>query len=72
MVITFILGLLIFTKAQRDIYTTVGGIPDLDGSYTVFGEVIKGMDVVEKIAALKTDKNDRPYTDVLIQTKVLQ
>lgn len=64
-------NLLVFTKKQREIYTTIGGIPDLDGSYTVFGEVIRGLDVVEKISALKTDKNDRPYTQVVIETKVL-
>jgi cyclophilin family peptidyl-prolyl cis-trans isomerase len=56
-----------FSDEQRKAYTTVGGLPDLDGEYTVFGEVVKGMDVIDKIAALKTDKNDRPYKDVVIQ-----
>ncbi|MCF6242610.1 MAG: peptidylprolyl isomerase [Bacteroidales bacterium] len=55
-----------FTKEQRQAYKTVGGTPFLDGSYTVFGEVIKGMDVVDKIANVKTDKNDRPLDDVKI------
>ncbi len=61
-----------FTKREREAYTTIGGIPDLDGNYTVFGEIIKGMDVLDKIAALSTDKNDRPYTDVKIFTKVIK
>ena len=55
-----------FSEAQREAYTTIGGLPDLDGEYTVFGEVVDGFDVIDKIAALKTDKNDRPYTDVVI------
>ncbi len=61
-----------FSEEQRHTYTTLGGIPDLDGEYTVFGEVVKGMDVVEKINQLPTDKNDRPYTDVVIETRVIQ
>jgi peptidylprolyl isomerase len=47
-------------------YTTEGGTPHLDGSYTVFGEVIKGMEVVDKIQKVATDSNDRPKEDVLI------
>ena len=55
-----------FTPEQRKAYTTVGGTPFLDGQYTVFGEVVDGMDVVDKIANLKRDKNDRPLVDVRI------
>lgn len=58
-----------FSDAQREAYTTVGGLPDLDGDYTVFGEVVEGFDVIDKIAALKTDKNDRPYTYVVIKVE---
>lgn len=47
-------------------YCTNGGTPHLDNNYTVFGEVIEGMDVVDKIAAVMTDKNDRPTVDVKI------
>lgn len=45
-------------------YTTTGGVPFLDGDYTVFGEVIKGLDVLDKIAAVKKDGSDRPLEDV--------
>jgi len=65
-------GILTFSDAQREAYTTVGGYPDLDGKYTIFGECISGFDVIDKIAALKTDANNRPYTDVVIQVKVIQ
>ena len=55
-----------FTPEQREIYKTLGGTPHLDYSYTVFGEVIEGLDVIDKIAAQQTDANDRPVVDVKI------
>lgn len=61
-----------YSEEQKDAYTTIGGIPSLDGQYTVFGEIIKGMDVLDKIAALSTDKNDRPLTDVRMELRVLK
>ena len=60
-----------FSPAQRELYTTIGGCPDLDGDYTVFGEVVQGMDVVDKIATLPTDNNDRPLKDVKISMSVV-
>lgn len=61
-----------FTEEQRKAYTTVGGYPDLDGKYTVFGECISGMEVIDKIAALKTDTNARPLTDIVITVKIIK
>lgn len=56
-------------EAQRAVYTTLGGVPHLDQNYTVFGEVIKGLDVIDSIAAVPTSKGkdkDRPLNDVKI------
>ncbi|GAE19221.1 peptidylprolyl isomerase [Bacteroides pyogenes] len=55
-----------FTAEQIKAYTTIGGTPHLDGEYTVFGEVVEGMEVVEKIQCVKTDRSDRPEEDVKI------
>ena len=55
-----------FTPEQIKAYTTVGGTPHLDGEYTVFGEVVEGMDLVDKIQQVKTDRSDRPEEDVKI------
>ena len=54
---------------QRAVYTTIGGTPHLDQGYTVFGEVLKGLDIVDKIAAVQTSRaqdRDRPLQDVRI------
>lgn len=55
-----------FTPEQREAYSTVGGTPFLDGEYTVFGEVVSGMDVVDKIQEAATDSFDRPVEDIRI------
>lgn len=60
-----------FTPEQVEAYTTVGGTPHLDGDYTVFGEVVEGMDVVDRIQRVATDKNDRPEQDVVIKKVTL-
>jgi peptidyl-prolyl cis-trans isomerase B (cyclophilin B) len=62
-----------FTEEQRKYYTTSGGTPHLDYAYTVFGEVVEGLDVIDKIAAVQTDGRDRPIEDVkIIRITVLQ
>lgn len=60
-----------FTPEQVKAYTTVGGTPHLDGEYTVFGEVVEGMDIVDQIQKVKTDRNDRPEEDVVIKKVTL-
>jgi peptidyl-prolyl cis-trans isomerase B (cyclophilin B) len=59
-----------FTNEQREIYTTIGGYPSLDGEYTVFGEVVEGLDVLDKIAAVETNKANRPLEDVRMKIEL--
>ncbi|MBV1922850.1 MAG: peptidylprolyl isomerase [Flavobacteriaceae bacterium] len=56
----------IIPDAHREVYKTIGGTPHLDQSYTVFGEVIQGLNIVDSIANVKTGNNDRPVKDVRI------
>lgn len=56
-----------FTQEQREIYTSIGGTPHLDGEYTVFGEVMEGMDVVSKIENSATNSRNQPLTPIIIQ-----
>lgn len=56
-----------FTPEQVKAYTTVGGTPHLDGEYTVFGEVVEGLEIVDQIQQVKTDRSDRPEQDVVIK-----
>jgi peptidyl-prolyl cis-trans isomerase B (cyclophilin B) len=55
---------------RLEVYTTVGGAPHLDGEYTVFGKVIKGLDVIDWIAEQPTDKNDRPMENIYMKVTV--
>lgn len=60
-----------YSAHQREIYKTIGGTPHLDGAYTVFGEVIKGLNIIDSIANVKTGKGDRPVEDVIFSIKML-
>jgi cyclophilin family peptidyl-prolyl cis-trans isomerase len=60
-----------FTDAQRKTYKTIGGAPFLDQNYTVFGEVVKGIEVVDKIAKVARDGNDRPLQNVVMKMRLL-
>lgn len=64
-------GLGKMSDAAKEVYTTVGGTPFLDGQYTVFGEVESGLDVVEDIQQAATDGRDRPLTDISMKVTVL-
>lgn len=59
------------TAAQKKAYSTVGGTPHLDGEYTVFGEVVEGLDIVEKIQSCQTGSNDRPKTDITMKMEII-
>lgn len=60
-----------FSEAQKTAYKTVGGTPFLDMNYTVFGKVTEGLSVIDKIAAMATDGNDRPLSDIKMSVTVL-
>ena len=61
-----------FTAEQRKTYTTVGGTPWLDGGYTVFGEVVSGFDVIDKLAAVPTGPGDVPVNPVTMTIEILE
>lgn len=60
-----------FTDAERKTYNTIGGTPFLDQNYTVFGEVIKGLDVIDKIASVQVDGNNRPLINIRMKIRML-
>ena len=63
---------LTFTEEQIEAYTTVGGTPHLDGEYTVFGEVVEGLDIIDKIAKVKTGYMDVPVEAVTMTIEILK
>lgn len=61
-----------YTPEQREAYLKLGGTPHLDREYTVYGYVVKGLDVIDKIAAVETAPGDRPKKDVKMKMKVIK
>jgi len=61
-----------YTEEQKKVYATIGGTPHLDGAYTVFGEVIDGFDVIDKIAAVQTAPGDKPVKAVTMKIEILE
>jgi cyclophilin family peptidyl-prolyl cis-trans isomerase len=61
-----------YSQKQRNSYKTIGGYPPLDMEYTVFGEVEKGLEVVDKIALVQKDYNNRPFTDLRMKIEVIK
>jgi cyclophilin family peptidyl-prolyl cis-trans isomerase len=61
-----------FSPEQRQAYTTIGGTPHLDAGYTVFGEVVEGLEVVDRIAAVQTGPGDRPVHNVAMKIELLK
>jgi cyclophilin family peptidyl-prolyl cis-trans isomerase len=61
-----------FTPNEIKSYTTVGGTPHLDQNYTVFGEVVEGLEVIDKIASVETDQRNRPLNDIRIVKAYIQ
>ncbi len=66
-------GPYVMPQARREVYETIGGTPFLDGAYTVFGEVLKGMEVVDAIASAQTDASDKPVKDIrIIKVRIIK
>ena len=61
-----------FSEEAIETYTTLGGTPHLDGSYSVFGEIVEGMEVLDRIASLPTDAYDRPLKDVVYSISLVR
>lgn len=60
-----------YNEAQRQLYKSKGGRPDLDSEYTVFGEVVEGMEIVDQIAAAARDQSDRPLEDIKMKIRLV-
>lgn len=61
-----------FPEAHKAVYKSLGGTPHLDTNYTIFGEVIEGLEVIDRIAAARTGKNDRPLTDIRMKITIVE
>jgi cyclophilin family peptidyl-prolyl cis-trans isomerase len=61
-----------FNQQQINLYTTIGGTPHLDNTYTVFGEVIEGIEIIDKIAGVSTDSRNRPIKDIRMRIYLLE
>lgn len=61
-----------YSAEQKELYRTLGGSPELDNEYTVFGEVVSGMEVIDKIAAVPTKPGDRPVDDVKMKVRIVK
>jgi cyclophilin family peptidyl-prolyl cis-trans isomerase len=61
-----------FTEESIEAYTTMGGTPHLDGSYTVFGEIVLGLEILDRIAVTQTDPYDRPIEDVIYSISLIE
>ena len=62
----------VYSDQAIEDYTTIGGTPHLDGSYTVFGEVVSGLDVVDKIASVQTGPGDKPVNDIKMNITIIK
>jgi peptidyl-prolyl cis-trans isomerase B (cyclophilin B) len=63
---------IVYTEEQYKVYEAIGGYPSLDMDYTVFGEVLEGLDVVDKITEAETDKRNRPTKDIKMTIKIVK
>lgn len=61
-----------YSAEQRQAYSTIGGTPWLDGGYTIFGEVVSGMEVIDKIANVPTGPGDKPVTPITMKIEILE
>ena len=61
-----------YSEEQRKLYKEIGGTPMLDMEYTVYGEVVEGMDVIDKICAVQTAPGDRPIEDVKMKVRIVE
>jgi len=65
-------GVASFSEESEEIYMTIGGTPHLDGAYTVFGEVVKGLEIIDTIASRPTDAYDRPVEDIVYSISLIK